>query len=413
MSKLTNTITLVLLLCCTIHLQAQQIARFTVKGGTYPCANVPLHCAFDTLVDGEELQLVELKGKERIKRPFQIEPGNIWILLEGNTRPGETRVFELEEKTRQSKLITNAMWVMPDSTEGLIITDAGKARLKYHASVMKAPPGVDSIYQRSGFIHPLYAPNGQVLTNIQPKDHYHHYGIWNPWTHTEIRGKEVDFWNLQKREGRVAFVSFVSKTMGNVYAGFKALQAHIAGEEKVMDELLDVRVYRSGTDTSRYTWDYTSILNCAVLDGITLLQYRYGGGFGLRATADWKADNTTLITDAGTTRNNTDSTRARWVKITGNTAKGRSGMLILCAPDNFDAPQPLRIWNDKAERGELMLNYSPTKMKEWPLSYGREYRQRYRVVVFDNDLSVAEAEAAWQAYAHPPGITCVLLPGKQ
>lgn len=408
-----NSTLILLLLCCTIHLQAQQVARFTVKAGAYSCANLPVSAAFDTLLDGEELQLVEIKGEERIQTPFQVEPGRIWMLLRGYTQPGETRVFELEEKQHRSKLMINTIWSVVDSTGVLTIADLDKERLQYHASVMKAPPGVDSIYQRSGFIHPLYAPNGQILTNIQPKDHYHHYGIWNPWTHTSFKGKEVDFWNLQKKEGRVEFVSFVSKTMGNVWGGFKALQRHVAGEEPAIDELLDVKVYYSGKDTSRYIWDYTSTLNCALTDGITLLQYRYGGGLGLRATADWKAGNTTLITDGGTTRNNTDSTRARWVKITGNTAKGRSGMLILCAPDNFDAPQPLRIWDDKAEHGELMLNYSPTKMKQWRLEYGREYRQRYRIVVFNNDLSVAESEAAWQVFAHPPQVTCVLLHEKQ
>jgi len=399
-----NIITLVLLLCCTCHLQAQ-IARFTVKAGAYACENLPVSTAFDIPVE-EGLEMVEIKGKERISTAFQIEPGRIWFIMMGNTKPGETRIYELQKKKYPVKVIVDLIRAL-DTTGVLTISEMGKARLQYHAV------GVDTIYHRSGFIHPLWAPNGQVLTNIQPKDHLHHYGIWNPFTHTSFKGKEVDFWNMQKKEGRVDFVSFVSKNMGPVYGGFKALQQHMAGTEKAMDELLDVKVYFSGSDATRYIWDYTSTLNCAALDGITMLQYRYGGGFGLRATADWKADNTTLITDAGTTRNNTDSTRARWVKITGNTAKGRSGMLILCAPDNFDAPQPLRVWDDKAEHGELMLNYSPTKMKEWRLSYGREYRQRYRVVVFDHDLSVAEAEAAWQAFAHPPKITCVLLPEKQ
>lgn len=401
-----NTITLILLLCCTIHLHAQQVARFTVKAGAYPYANLPVSCAFDTLVDRENVEMVEIKGKERIVTPFQIEPGKIWFIMTGNTQPGETRLFELQGRKFPAKVIIDLIWSF-DTTGVLTISEMGKARLQYHSI------GVDSIYHRSGFIHPLWAPNGQVLTNIQPKDHLHHYGIWNPFTHTSFQGKEVDFWNMQKKEGRVDFVSFVSKHMGQVFGGFKALQRHMAGKVKAMDEILDVKVYYSGTDASRYTWDYTSTLNCATVEGITLLQYRYGGGFGLRATADWKADNTTLITDAGNTRNNTDSTRARWVKVTGNTAKGRSGMLILCAPDNYDAPQPLRVWDDKAQHGELMLNYSPTKMKWWNLHYGREYQQRYRVVVFDNDLSVAESEAAWQAFAHPPKVTCVLLHGKQ
>ncbi|WP_343671933.1 PmoA family protein [Chitinophaga sp.] len=399
-------ITLMLLLCCTFHLQAQQVARFTVKAGAYPSANLPVSYVLDTLIDRESMELEEIKGKERIKTPFQIEPGKIWFILMGNTKPGETRVYELKKKVSPPKVIVDFMWGL-DTAGVLTLSEMDKVRLQYHST------GVDTIYHRSGYIHPLLAPDGQVLTNIQPKDHLHHYGIWNPWTHTAFKGKEVDFWNLQKKEGRVEFAGFVSKTMGTVWGGFKALQRHIAGQEPAIDELLDVRVYFSGMDSSRYIMDYTSTLNCATTAGITLLQYRYGGGFGLRATADWKADNTTLITDAGTTRNNTDSTRARWVKITGNTGKGRSGMLILCAPDNFDAPQPLRVWNDKAEHGELMLNYSPTKMKEWKLYYGREYRQRYRVIVFDNDLSVAESEAAWQAFAHPPTVTGVLLRGQQ
>lgn len=401
-----DIITLLLWLCGPICLQAQQVARFTVKAGNYPYKNLPVSCAFDTLVNSDQVEMFEIKGKERITTPFQIEPGKIWFTMTGNTQPRQTRVFELRERQYPVRVLVDLVRAF-DTTGVLTISEKGKARLQYHTI------GVDSIYHRSGFIHPLWAPNGQVLTNIQPKDHLHHYGIWNPFTHTSFKGKEIDFWNMRKKEGRVDFVSFVSRNTGQVFGGFKALQQHMAGQVKAMDELLDVKVYYSGSDTSRYSWDYTSTLNCATVDGIMLLQHRYGGGFGLRATADWKAGNTTLLTDAGTTRNNTDSTRARWVKVTGNTGTGRSGMLILCAPDNFDAPQPLRVWDEKAEHGELMLNYSPTKMKEWDLHYGRQYRQRYRVVVFNNDLSVAESEAAWQAFAHPPKVTCVLLHGKQ
>ena len=40
-------------------------------------------------------------------------------------------------------------------------------------------------------------PHGQVLTRIQPPDHYHHYGIWNPWTHTLFENDTVDFWNIK------------------------------------------------------------------------------------------------------------------------------------------------------------------------------------------------------------------------
>ena len=66
----------------------------------------------------------------------------------------------------------------------LTISSGNQPLLTYQFKTIYPPKGIDTNYKRSGFIHPLYAPHGQVLTTIQPKDHYHHYGIWNPWTHT-------------------------------------------------------------------------------------------------------------------------------------------------------------------------------------------------------------------------------------
>src|SRR5690606_40488763 len=76
--------------------------------------------------------------------------------------------------------------------------------------------------------HPLWSPEGKVLTNIQPRDHDHHYGIWNPWTHTEFRGDTLDFWNLYSKQGTVRFAGFTKKESGPVYGGFRARQEHVA-----------------------------------------------------------------------------------------------------------------------------------------------------------------------------------------
>ena len=63
------------------------------------------------------------------------------------------------------------------------------------------PAGVDPVYKRSAYIHPLYSPGGEILTMIQPPDHWHHYGIWNPWTRTHFGEYKVDFWNLADETG--------------------------------------------------------------------------------------------------------------------------------------------------------------------------------------------------------------------
>ena len=64
--------------------------------------------------------------------------------------------------------------------------------LTYVHSETLPPEGVDPIFKRSSYIRSTDLPGGQVLTRIQPEDHYHHYGIWNPWTRT----MGVDFGTL-------------------------------------------------------------------------------------------------------------------------------------------------------------------------------------------------------------------------
>ena len=35
-------------------------------------------------------------------------------------------------------------------------------------------------------------PSEKVLTNINPEDHWHHYGIWNPWTKVAFEGDTLE-----------------------------------------------------------------------------------------------------------------------------------------------------------------------------------------------------------------------------
>ena len=51
--------------------------------------------------------------------------------------------------------------------------------LTYHKAEVPPPPGELDLFRRSGFIHPLHAPNGEVVTGIHPADHIHHLGLWH------------------------------------------------------------------------------------------------------------------------------------------------------------------------------------------------------------------------------------------
>ena len=189
--------------------------------------------------------------------------------------------------------------------------------LSYYHALHPVPKGVDPVYRRSGFIHPLYSPAGHVLTRIQPADHYHHYGIWNPWTKTHIDGKEVDFWNLAKKQGTVRFAELLSTSSGSDSGSLKVRQEHVqflqgGAERVVIDEVWDVRAAVVEVENKR-AWmvDIVSELKNLLDKPIVLDQYRYGGGLGFRATEQWNKDNCVVLTSEGKTRKDADGTRAR------------------------------------------------------------------------------------------------------
>ena len=392
--------------------QAQTIARIVIDAGKYKRDHTPVSITLDdiTAVADSLFTLVEIKGTQRINVPFQIEAGyqrRLWWILSGTTTPNTQRIFELQQGDVHWNFKSTIEAIDQEGT--IRLQEGSQPILQYNYAMVYPPAGIDSAYKRSGFIHPLWAPNGAVLTNIHPKDHWHHVGIWNPWTHTEFEGKQVDFWNLKEKQGTVRFTGFLSKTQGPVWGGFKALQEHVVlktgGAEKVaLNEVWDIRTYPALAGGTRRVWDMTSIYSCAGQSPLLLLQYRYGGGFGFRATPEWTNATSQVLTSVGRTRKDADSTRARWIKVTGETGKGRAGMLILSYPSNYDSPEPVRVWAENMERGELFVNFSPTKMKPWLLTYGKEYTLKYRILVYNNDITVTEADAIWNDLAHPPVI---------
>ncbi len=140
--------------------------------------------------------------------------------------------------------------------------------------------------------------------------------------------------------------------------------------------------------------------------GILLDAYRYGGGIGYRATEKWKKDNCSVLTSEGKTRDSADGTKARWCRIEGTSKKGQSGILFMDFPENRDFPEPMRVWpsNSIDDKGYLFFEFCPIRHNSWKMEHSQNYKLRYRLYVFDGNLSKEEAEAIWQAFAYPPEV---------
>jgi hypothetical protein len=403
---------LLLAICLGLSAPCQLIATFTIPATNNTIAT-PVCTDLDQLtsLDDSLLVLREVNGSMRAIIPFQVEHGYhrfLWFVVQKATNPNSKRVFELLRQAQAPK-ITPAMAVT-DENGALVIRSANKKVLQYNYRTQYPPAGVDSSFKRSGFIHPLWSPNGNVLTQINPPDHYHHVGIWNPWTDVIFQGKKVDFWNIGDKKATVRFARFIAQEKGAVYGGFKALQEHVvlnhpaAGRETIaMNEVWDIRVFNIGS--GMWLWDFTSSLNCATRDTVFLEEYRYGG-FGFRATSEWNNENSKVLTSEGKTRKEADASTARWCMIDGAIQQTHSGILFMSNPANYNFPEPMRVWpEDMNKRGDVFFSFSPTRNKSWTLTPGKDHVLKYRMLVYDGAITPQQAEEVWKNFANPPALT--------
>ena len=317
-----------------------------------------------TIAETQTPRLYRIEGDQKIALVSQMEIGRtarLWYAMDKTLERGQRVPLELvigDADPSPSPL--NA--VVDDTT--ITLRHRETPILSYHHAVHPVPEGVNPIFERSGFIHPLYTPDGLMVTRIQPPDHYHHYGIWNPWTVTQIEGRQVDFWNLGEKQGTVRFAGVLSTVSGPVYAGFKVRQEHVmfVGENKAtktaINEVWDVRAAAVTLD-DRTVWvvDLTTTLNNALDSDIELSSYRYGGGLGFRATDDWNKDNLVVLTSEGKTRNDADGTRARWADVrgVGRNKSGTSGVLFFSHISNREHPEPMRVWPESGGPNGMMF----------------------------------------------------------
>ena len=311
-------------------------------------------------------------------------------------------------------LLVNSLFIQSSWAQKIELNDnngiltfraANKDLLSYQYKTVYPPAGQDTNYKRSGFIHPLYTLHGQELTRIQPPDHYHHYGIWNPWTHTLFENDTIDFWNIKGRTGTVRFAKFTSKITKTGFAEYTALQEHVVlkkdGSEKIaLNEWQTVKVYTPEKNKHYYIVDITSKMSCASQSPLLIVAYRYGG-LGWRATEFWDKDNSEMLTSEGKTRDNTDGTKAKWIIVYGQLpGNDEGGIVMLSHPSNYNHPEPLRTWDKKANggSGDVFVNFAPTKDKDWLFEPGKTYTLRYRLVVFNGKFDAVKAENAWKAF---------------
>ena len=415
MKKATFFLSVFFLASSSLFSQKTQLLHFYIEAGNIQRINTPVSVDLEGINKSDTLgfQLYEKVKGQLVEKQFQVEPGyvpRLWWILDGTTEPGKKREFFLFKDIPNSVPISITTSLTKDD---IILKKGDSEILHYRKSIIYPPAGVDTAYKRSGFIHPMYSPSGNIMTRISPRDHYHHFGIWNPWTKVKIGDHVTDFWNLNSKQGTVRFSGINSVINGPVYGGFSLKQDHIdfqgaKPEELAINEVWDVRAWNTEpvAGIKAYLVDLTTFLSVAGNEPIVFEAYRYAGGIGFRATGEWNSKNSTVLTSEGLTRKDADGTRARWADINGAFKdKGNSGITFFSHPTNRDYPEPMRVWPENQNGvGDVYFEFCPTRHKDWQLDPGNLYRLKYRMLVYDGKIDKETAERVWNDFANPPAV---------
>lgn len=325
--------------------------------------------------------------------------------------------------------ITSTGVTCRETPSGISVHVAGQPVLHYNKATLASPDGVDPVYRRSGHIHPVYTPDGKVVTGDFPADHPHQHALFSAWRMVEFEGRQISFWDQKSQTGRVSHSRVLSTKDGDESGQFvvELLLEDITDPQQPKPALIEtwtVNVHNRGED--RFVFDVSVHQKCAGTSPVTVTKYHYGGmairghdqWFSEDAQAAYRAFEQQVKTDPKTPRPPLDvmkhdfltsegqhqydgnHSRPRWVDLYGPIDGEISGIAILCHPQNFRAPQPVRLHPSKP-----YFCFSPMVESAFVITPSRPFQSTYRFVVHAGEPDRKSIELEWKRFAEEAAST--------
>ncbi|MEZ6088569.1 MAG: DUF6807 family protein [Pirellulaceae bacterium] len=258
--------------------------------------------------------------------------------------------------------------------------------LVYNKQAPTLPEGMNPIYKRSGFIHPVRSPQGLTVTDVYPPDHAHQDGIFAAWVRTNYDGREIDFWNLPGKTGRVlhdrVVATYDDDSDEKKTVGFEVELIHRIVAEPQVDVLRERwKVTVHPREEDYFCFDLQTTQNAITEKPLIVSKYHYGG-VALRGPAQWivpgKSDASDsnadaaakprLFTDAASDRLAGNHQPARWVTLSGTQDGREVSISVMSHPENFRSPQMVRLHPTKPYFCFAPCVAKPLKSRKPPVS---------------------------------------------
>jgi hypothetical protein len=341
---------------------------------------------------------IKLDGK---MIPAQVtNDSSLAFFFAGSIGAGETKTGQLLETKAKAKAT-----VQINSSNGkLTVTDGQKALLVYHTAVVMPPADSPDYYKRSGFIHPVYSPNGEILTDDFPAGHVHQHALFAAWTNTTFKNSLIDFWNQHSKKGTVEHIKIIDISEGPVCAQLRTLlryKSNAFGE--VLQEKWTITVYPRG---DHYIFDIESEQTNTSADTLYINKYHYGG-MAFRGSKYWNPDdkknyrnNWNILTSEGIKDSAANHTHAKWVDASGKVDKATAGITVFTHPSNFRYPQPIRVHPTMP-----YWVYAPMVHGAFTIDPGAKYFSKFRYYVHNGMPDTKFIEKLREDYAEEMKVT--------
>ena len=417
-----------LLLAATYASASGPILVVTDADGAGASVGAPTSVEIDpTRVFGEaqtpqNLQLVEC-GKGGPAVPVQFVPeakgrkkGRLWWLMPPG--PAGERRFELVVGDRTASPVVAV--ALDKARKAVDVTDNGQPVLRYNQGTVPPPPEIVQhfekdrkpplFYARGDYIHPLFGPSGEELTDDYSLNHPHHRGICWAWPVVRFKGEVRDIWAVRVLPTQPGGIWARPVSMDRIEAGpvLAAIDAENVWKwgdrEPIVREDVAIRVFR-GQDRCRFL--DVQIRLTALADDVSIGGRPKGtyGGFNLRTFPEFdqrKIDMRIEPADA--------KPRQAWYHLTGNFpgGKGLAGVAMLehvTNPDYPNFPNP-----EGADKVPGQYPKWRSVQPAWPgdreveLQRDKPLVLKYRLWIHPGPSDQDTLESVWVSYANPPKV---------